>query len=57
MVLNFIFRILMLYVIVKTTSYGVYCVREKYILGGISVFVLVLGIVAANIVILLNSGR
>ncbi len=50
MVANLVFLVLIVVALVRTVSYGIYCVKRSLV-GGISVFVLALGIILCGITI------
>lgn len=50
MVVNIAFLILVVVSLVRTVSYGIYCVK-KSVVGGISVFVLAIGVVFCGVTI------
>ncbi|MDD6762745.1 MAG: hypothetical protein PUD92_03775 [Clostridiales bacterium] len=43
MILNVIYGILILIILIRTIAFGIYCIKESGITGGISVFILALG--------------
>lgn len=40
MIIDIIFIMLLVYIFIRTVSYGIYCLKQTGIVGGISVFVL-----------------
>ncbi len=50
MVVNIAFLVLVAVSFIRTVSYGIYCVKRT-VVGGISVFMLALGIVFCGVVI------
>lgn len=40
MITDIIFILLLLYILIRTIAYGIYCIKETGIVGGISVFIL-----------------
>lgn len=55
MSIKLIFGILILFVIIRTIAYGIYCVKKTGVLGGISVFALSLGSIFAGWIILFGN--
>lgn len=55
MILNIIFGILILFVIIKTIAYGIYCVKKTGVFGGISVFFLAVCAAATGYMILFTE--
>ncbi len=49
MAVNIVFLVLAAVALIRTISYGIYCVR-KSVIGGISVFALALGVVFCGVV-------
>lgn len=45
MIMDIIFILLLLYILIRTIAYGIYCIKESGIVGGISVFMLGLCVV------------
>lgn len=40
MIINIIFILILIYIFIRTVAYGIYCLKQTGIAGGISVFVL-----------------
>lgn len=55
MAIQVIFAILIIFVIIRTTAYGIYCIKKISIIGGISVFFLDAGVIAAGYIMLFAS--
>lgn len=52
MYMNFLFTILVLYVLIRTIAYGIYCVKNTGVIAGISVFFLAAASVAAGYILI-----
>ena len=52
MAIQVIFAILIIFVIIRTTAYGIYCIKKTNIIGGISVFLLDAGVIATGYIVL-----
>ena len=55
MALQVIVAILIIFVIIRTTAYGIYCIKKANITGGISVFLLDAGVIATGYIVLFTS--
>ena len=55
MAINIIFAILIIFVIIRTTAYGIYCIKKTSITGGISVFFLDACVIAAGYIALFTE--
>ena len=55
MALNFLFLIFIVFIIIRTTAYGIYCIRNTGIAGGISVFLLDAAVISAGYMILFTG--
>ncbi len=55
MVLNIIYGLLILFILIRTIAFGIYCVKETGVAGGISVFVLAAGTAVTGYVILFTG--
>lgn len=55
MILNVIYGILILLILIRTIAFGIYCVKETGIVGGISVFILGAGVAATGYMILFTG--
>ena len=49
MTVNYIFLVFSVYVIIKTISYGIYCIKSTGIVSAVSAFTLALGIAATGV--------
>ena len=49
MTVNYIFLVFSVYVIIKTISYGIYCIKNTGIVSAVSAFALALGIAATGV--------
>ena len=55
MTVDYIFLIFAVYVIIKTISYGIYCIKTTGILSAVSTFVLALGVVATGLGVFIDK--
>ena len=55
MAINILFAILIAFIIIRTTAYGIYCVKNTGIAGGISVFILDAAVVGVGYMILFSG--
>ncbi|MGN1116936.1 MAG: hypothetical protein ACI4TH_10220 [Candidatus Ornithomonoglobus sp.] len=55
MILNVIYGILILFILIRTIAFGIYCAKETGIAGGVSVFVLAIGVAATGYMILFTG--
>jgi hypothetical protein len=51
---NYIFLVFSAYVIIKTISYGIYCIKTTGIISAVSAFTLALGIAATGVGVYLD---
>lgn len=44
--------IILFFIVIRSMSFGVWCVKDKNILGGVSVFVLTLSVILSGVILL-----
>ena len=54
MVINLAFLLLIAVVVIRTVAFGIYCLKNSGVVGGISVFAVSAGAFATGVIILLR---